>query len=176
MDLWAAKLFCHRSSLWTILKPFLSLSEMVSAASSTPDGNFSKASTGKSNGMHPCNIPHPDLLSSPLSALFSIFSLDELETLFLSTHQSRVFARYCDPVSFHSSRFTRRGRRRTSSHIYSRPRDESQGWIADTWNITLSCPFVWACTRATYQSLAAKVEPDVLVLKHVWSYDRFFSL
>lgn len=92
----------------------------------TPDGNFSKASTGKSNGMHSCNVPHPDPLFVALGALCF--------PSFLSTHQRRAFACYCDPVSFHSSRFTRT----KSSHILTRLRDESQGCIADTWNITLS--------------------------------------
>lgn len=105
-------------------------------------------------------------------SLFSIFFLGEL---FLSTLSGRERSRVCDPVSFHSSRF--RTTRRTSSRIHSCPRDGSQDRIADTWNTTLSSSprmrehegnvSIFGCQSKTRVRKA-------LVLKHVWSYDRFF--
>lgn len=136
-DLWAAELPDRGESISlflththtfssplarTILKLTLSPTKIGSAPwRLMPDGNFSRASGGKSNGMHlrirvssPCSRRALFFLFSPLGAereprSFSLALFARARRI--SRKCSRVLSRsLCDPVSFHSFRFAR-GRR-----------------------------------------------------------------
>lgn len=77
----------------------------------TPDGNFSKASTGKSNGMHPRNIPYPDPLLAALGSVFHLFSRRARNALSLDASEESVRALlwpgFLSFVSIHEARTTK---------------------------------------------------------------------
>lgn len=115
----------------------------------TPDGNFSKASTGKSNGMHPRNIPHPDPPPRRSLGLFFIFSLGARNALSLDASEESVRALlwpgFLSFVSIHEARTTKV----LVVYTHVRVTDRRVGSLT-RWNITLSSP---SCERAQGQRI-----------------------